>query len=523
MTDYHPLLARAVAALEKNTGEARRGLYERARNALVTQLRSLDPPLTESEITRERLGLEEAIRRIESDAARGLYAKATTPLAAPPTPTPPKAPAPTVPPPAPPSPPAPLPEPPQAAEPAPPPAPPPTLIKPPAAKAPAAEPPPPARLPDPEPARETVTEGAPDPAPDDDIAAAPPRRPQDNGSRPASPRRIDPRRASEDITIPRSRAPLVMSLLALLLLGVIGAAGWVNRDKIKALISGQPTTVATPTPGPATPPRPDQPKSVDRVPQEGVDTTAPPPGVTSQPTSPQPPAPGAPEQAAPPPDATLPQPSAPNPQATAPTAPTQPPAPAVPPPTATPAPPAAGIVSQKVTLFEETPGAEQGGREFAGTVNWRLETISPGQGAPPEPAVKADIDIPEKKMTVQLTFRRNVDQTLPASHTIEVLFNLPADFAYGGIANVPGILLKSGDAGRGQPLSAISVRITNGFFLVGLSAVDIDRQRNTQLLKERDAIIIPLLYNNGRRGILTVDKGTPGAQILNEAFAAWGQ
>jgi len=70
MTDYYPLIARAVAGLEKNTGDQRRALYERARTALVAQLRGLDTPLTESEITRERLALEESIRKVEAEAAR---------------------------------------------------------------------------------------------------------------------------------------------------------------------------------------------------------------------------------------------------------------------------------------------------------------------------------------------------------------------------------------------------------------------------------------------------------------------
>ena len=70
MADYYPLIARAVAGLEKNTGEGRRALYERARTALVAQLRGVTPPLTESEITRERLALEEAIRKVEAEAAR---------------------------------------------------------------------------------------------------------------------------------------------------------------------------------------------------------------------------------------------------------------------------------------------------------------------------------------------------------------------------------------------------------------------------------------------------------------------
>src|SRR3954468_9445462 len=70
MADYYPLIARAVAGLEKNSGENRRALYERARIALVAQLRGVVPALDESEITRERLSLEEAIRKVEAEAAR---------------------------------------------------------------------------------------------------------------------------------------------------------------------------------------------------------------------------------------------------------------------------------------------------------------------------------------------------------------------------------------------------------------------------------------------------------------------
>src|SRR5215470_2734771 len=70
MADYHPLIARAVAGLERNTGDARRALYERARSALVAQLRGVQPALSESDVTRERLALEEAIRKVEAESAR---------------------------------------------------------------------------------------------------------------------------------------------------------------------------------------------------------------------------------------------------------------------------------------------------------------------------------------------------------------------------------------------------------------------------------------------------------------------
>src|SRR3954470_14776518 len=71
MADYYPLIARAIAGLDPSApGESRRALYERARAALIAQLRSVQPPLSETEITRERLSLEEAVRKVESEAAQ---------------------------------------------------------------------------------------------------------------------------------------------------------------------------------------------------------------------------------------------------------------------------------------------------------------------------------------------------------------------------------------------------------------------------------------------------------------------
>src|SRR5262245_50609414 len=70
MADYYPLIARAVAGLERNNGENRRALYERARAALVAQLRSVTPALHEPDITAERLALEESIRKVEAESAR---------------------------------------------------------------------------------------------------------------------------------------------------------------------------------------------------------------------------------------------------------------------------------------------------------------------------------------------------------------------------------------------------------------------------------------------------------------------
>ena len=66
MADYHSLLMRAVANLPNAGTPATRGaIYGRARKALLEQLRSLRPPLPESDIAREEKALDAAIAEIE--------------------------------------------------------------------------------------------------------------------------------------------------------------------------------------------------------------------------------------------------------------------------------------------------------------------------------------------------------------------------------------------------------------------------------------------------------------------------
>ena len=104
-------------------------------------------------------------------------------------------------------------------------------------------------------------------------------------------------------------------------------------------------------------------------------------------------------------------------------------------------------------------------------------------------AVRADIEIPDRKFKMTMSFRRNTDTSLPASHTAKLTFILPQDFAGGGVANVPGILMKSNEQARGTPLAGLAVKVTDGFFLVGLSNVEgLTALRNLQLLKERSVV-----------------------------------
>jgi|SRR5579864_673634 len=537
MTDYQPLIARAVEGLGKSTGEARRALYERARSALVAQLRAVEPALSESEITRERLSLEEAIRKVEADAARKsrmeprfeprpLKPPSRPAPAAPPPPSPP--PLPVVPPPAEhldarqdeaPQPPDNFDEP-EQAEPVPPPPPPRPTPATARGRLLSARTSPPSReglkgfrdvvhdvddlgsasaraaqsardtrdTYEPQPRRLRHDDDAP-PASyqseldlDDLGAHDDPRHPQsleqsfeldEERPFPSQPGRAHsprPPSADDDEDAGPSRAysssvigGLIKLAVVACVLGIVAALflwQWPNMKHMVAQLGARQPAQVTPAPAPS------EPKFPGRVPQEQA------PGQVAN--------------------------------------------------SGTPGNQAAPAVAQRVVLYEEDPNDPKGKR-FVGSAIWRTETVSPGAGLAPELAVHADIAIPDRRMTVTWSLRRNTDKALPASHTIEIMFNLPADFPGGGIANVPGVLMKQAEETRGTPLAGLAVKVTNGFFLIGLSAVDADRQRNIQLLKDQEWFDVPIVYTNGGRAIMAVEKGPPGDRAFADAFAAWAK
>ena len=67
--DYYPLIDRAIASLEPNTFEARQEVYDHARRVLREQVRGVEPGLSELERADELLALEQAIRKVELEAA----------------------------------------------------------------------------------------------------------------------------------------------------------------------------------------------------------------------------------------------------------------------------------------------------------------------------------------------------------------------------------------------------------------------------------------------------------------------
>jgi hypothetical protein len=433
MPDYYPLLTRALAGLDPNTDEARQAVYDRARQALLKQLRGVSPPLAEAEVTRERLALEDAIKRADSEVVRKEEAAAAKQAPAGPPPL-------------------------RTRQPQRPPVPlrPPVRMPPSdrprlpgeGAKAPADQPPRPGRAPG---ARamdlDSVGDAGPPPAAEAPAAADEQPRPR--------PLRVGSGRIMRDGQRRAMQARMLVGGLIVVLLLVAVGLGYMNRGRILALLGiGPGATVTTDV------------KAPDRVATEPAATPAP---------APAPAPPGA-----------------------------------VPP------------VGQRAVLYEENPAGGEQLQTFVGTAVWRTETVSPGPGQPPDIGLRAEIQIPDRNMSAVVTIRRNPDRNLPASHTIEVQFSAPND-PFGGVASTPGMRLKSSETAQGLPLAGLVVKVMPGFFLIGLSAVDADREQNLQLLRERTWFDVPFVYNNGRRAVLAFEKGTPGERAVNEALAAWSK
>lgn len=458
MADYYPLLARAIGGLPDRSEPGRRVVYERARRALLTQLRNANPPLRDEDIEREQRSLEEAIYRLEREfgeapESESGEAQADLPVVS---------------------------------------------------------------------SSDVVEESPPAPAEE----AVRPRVPQAAREAMAAPRRPTPAAITsddEELTLMAARAPargqwdedpavsatgdftesrsdeaasgrgyaekttsisspdaasrprrggLIALALVALVIAVGGVVGYTQRATILALVGGDhatPSGAGAEAPSAVTSSEPEVTKSADRIAQ----------------AAPDPSRGGAP--------------------ATSATAP-------------------AGVgVAQRAVMFEESAGGgEQSLQQYVGNVVWSVENFQGANGTGPDIGIRASVTIPDRNVKLTLRLRRNQDPGIPASHIIEVQFDLPPNFDLGNAATVPGMRAKASEGAQGVPLIGLPVRVAPGFFLIGLSAIETDRQRNLGLLITRNFLDLPVVFDNGRRAILVLEKGVPGDQVFREVFAKWG-
>lgn len=176
---------------------------------------------------------------------------------------------------------------------------------------------------------------------------------------------------------------------------------------------------------------------------------------------------------------------------------------------------------EKMFLYEERLG-QSSPTAIPGTVAWSVKEESPGGDAKPEPAIQAQITVPDRGLTALMTIKRNADPSLPASHVVEFVFSLPQNFEGGAIDGVQRVSMKRTEQDRGDALIAVPAKITDDFHMIALNDFAEAVGSNTELLRSRGWIDIPLTYRNGRRALLTLEKGQSGNEAFSQAMRAWG-
>jgi hypothetical protein len=178
-------------------------------------------------------------------------------------------------------------------------------------------------------------------------------------------------------------------------------------------------------------------------------------------------------------------------------------------------------VAQRAVLIEENTADPQQPKISVGRALWRLDAINSGQGQPLETVVRATIEVPDAAMSLTILMRRNLDPAFPASHTIELTF--AGGDPNRAVRDVGLPQLKTDETARGVPLAGLSVPVKENIFLIGLSDLKGDIERNSDLLQRRNWIDLPVRFASGQRAALSFEKGVSGERVIAEAFRQWGQ
>jgi hypothetical protein len=514
MADFVSVLRRAVGNLDNNTEATRQAIYGKARTALRAQLEAIDPPLGPDEIARQIEGLDTAIAELEVEfsgaeavaevsEAEGSAPEDQAPVP-PPTPAPGATPSDAIPP-APVQPEGPRPH--ESFQ---------AAVSESGSLGTAASSA--ARS-----ARETLDRIGPDDTepvagedvsrehepgrhePDmgepGDIYAPPPREP---GAAPSAPELATAGAAAASAADTGRHVPtelydeddgaekggsgrfIAWIILLLVIVGIAGVGFW-QRETVTEI-------VASLTSGEEAAPADDSGKIADRLPAEEEPAEQPAQAETEAPAAqPQQPQTQTSETPAPLPETGTP-----------------------------PASTAEGERVAQAMLIEEGAAGGASPNTLGGSVDWALAEDTEAVGGT-EKVIRGTVRVPEKDIAVVVSIRRNNDEALPASHLVELVFDTGPGFENGGVANVPGLIMKATPRSTGQPLVGAVVPVMDGYFLVGLSESELDQTRNLEELKSRDFIDIPIVYKDGGRAMLSLAKGETGSRVFNEAFEDWGQ
>lgn len=173
-------------------------------------------------------------------------------------------------------------------------------------------------------------------------------------------------------------------------------------------------------------------------------------------------------------------------------------------------------VAQRSIFYEEESAGSTSGRATPGQAIWSID----GKGD--EATVKVEVAVPDRNVGFSISLKKNLDPELPASHLIEVVSSHNNPDEPRVIDSIPGLILKPTEQSRGVGLAGAAIRIADDMYWIALKSEAQAVKYNMELLVLRSWIDMPLLYKSGRRAILTLEKGEKGDAVIKQALVEWG-
>jgi hypothetical protein len=176
-----------------------------------------------------------------------------------------------------------------------------------------------------------------------------------------------------------------------------------------------------------------------------------------------------------------------------------------------------GVLPQRAILYEEG-ATDEDSKAVAGGTSW---TLGEDNGSP---IIIGRVQIPERRLSLDIIIRKNNDESLAsASHLVEISYAAPPRLVGGGIEDIPALLLKNSEEAQGELLASAGVKVSDTLFWLALSAAPENVVNNLKLLREGTWFDLPVRYKNNKRAIVTLEKGREGEVVFAQALESWNR
>lgn len=178
-------------------------------------------------------------------------------------------------------------------------------------------------------------------------------------------------------------------------------------------------------------------------------------------------------------------------------------------------------VEQRAVFFVEAPEINAPPVRFDGQVIWKLETFPSSVDGVSDTGARATIVVRDVGLTADIVIRQNTGQDAVNSHMIEVKFTTNELSDRGKVRDIGVPEFRADENLRGVQLAGIPVPVTGNVFLIGMNGLPVESQKNLELLRKMNWVLLPIRFDDGSRAAILFEKGKTGNRVIEDTLQTW--